>query len=76
MGDKTQSSERSEREKFFEKIIVRLYKANILIIKLVHKIHTFAMLKLNIKLLIDSPPPKKKMTMAHLSPSVDRDRRP
>jgi len=31
------------------------------------------MLKLNIKLLIDPPP---KMTMAHLSPSVDRDRRP
>ena len=31
------------------------------------------MLKLNIKLLIDPP---KKMTMAHLSPSVDRDRRP
>ena len=33
------------------------------------------MLKLNIKLLID-PPPQKKMTMAHFSPSVDRDRRP
>ena len=33
------------------------------------------MLKLNIKLLID-PPKQKKLTMAHLSPSVDRDRRP
>ena len=33
------------------------------------------MLKLNIKLLI-SPPKKKKLTMAHLSSSVDRDRRP
>ena len=32
------------------------------------------MLKFNIKLLIH-PPPKKKLTMAHLSPSVDRDRR-
>jgi len=32
------------------------------------------MLKLNIKLLIDPPP--KKMTVAHLSPLVDRDRRP
>jgi len=29
------------------------------------------MLKLNIKLLIDPPP--KKLTMAHLSPSVDGD---
>ena len=35
----------------------------------------FCMLKLNIKLSIDSPPPPQKMTMAHLSPSVDRDRR-
>ena len=38
-----------------------------------HKIHTFFRLKLNTKLLIDPP---KKLTMAHLSPSVDRDRRP
>jgi len=33
------------------------------------------MLKFNVKLFVH-PPPKKKMTMAHLSPSVDMDRRP
>ena len=36
----TQSSERSKREKI-EKMIGRLYKANILIIEFVRKIHTF-----------------------------------
>ena len=39
-------------EKIFEKMIVRLYKANILICA--QNSH-FYMLKLNIKLLIDSP---------------------
>ena len=34
------------------------------------------MLKFNIKLFVYSPPQKKKLTMAHLSPSVDRDRGP
>jgi len=59
-------------EKIFEKIIERLYKTNNYL-TCAQNSH-FCMLKLNIKLLIDPPPPK--LTMAHLSPSVDRDRRP
>jgi len=53
---------------------VRVWIVSLLIIKFVHKIHTF-----NIKLF---HPPKidfsfpPKLTMAHLSPSVDRDIRP
>ena len=49
----------------------------LLIIKFVHKIHTFNIKLFHSPKLIYHPPPqKKKLTMAHLSPSVDRDRRP
>ena len=48
-----QSSERSEE--IFEKMVERLYKANILITKLVQKNLHFCMSKLNIKLFIDPP---------------------